>query len=351
MSQIEKPKLHLPYTIGDYILFEELGHGGFSTVYKCKNLRYDDIFAAKVMHITQDNKTQLETYQHEVHNLSRLNHQNVIRLYDAFAEDNILFVILEYCPKGTLADELSKSFPLTKKRLYYLVSHIASALDYCHSNNIVHRDLKLSNVLIDEYDRPKIADFGLSTEIKNGNMLNDFRCSVTYAAPEIFAKSAYDPFMADVWALGVLFYYLICGRSPWESRHFESLRDSITCGCYSIPEEADQDVATLIRRMIVNNPNDRITMKKIRENKLFKHTYFASIGSFQAQNRKRFEKTKPNSRVALNMCKTFRRSSITTLNCSSQRLFKCNCSTNYHCANEIKTFSENDKELREIISE
>ena len=265
---MQVPQFKLPFQIHGYTLFEEIGKGGFSSVYKCKSSRYDDqIFAAKITIITDDNKEIIDSYKSEVKILSKLSHPNVIRLYDSFEENNYFFVILEYCQSGTLQDEVNRDFPLNYRRIHYIASQLASALKYCHDRKIVHRDLKPTNVLIDDYGRPKLADFGLSAEIRDDGLLSDFKCSLAYAPPEIFQKTAYNPMKADVWSLGVLFYYIIVGKTPWASSSLISLKNSIKIGAYEFPKDIGPTcyVASYIRKMIVVDPDQRVTMDKLEE--------------------------------------------------------------------------------------
>ena len=302
----ENPTLfELPVTINNYEFIEILGQGGFSTVYKVFDLNYRQFFAAKVQ-ITNccDVSVGKCDVKSEIAALMKLDHPNIIRLYNHFMKDNLLFLILEFCPYGSLEDYIKKSAGGTKfassvflpkdnqpnddtqfsqfagiqikrdeaemKELRSLTRQIVSAVGACHAKNIAHRDIKLSNILIDNNLRPKLADFGICVNMNKEQTLNQFNGSLLYLAPEIFMKVPYDPFKADIWSLGILIYFLVMKRSPWASNDMRVILQAIKAENYPpLPVEYKQ-YSEVIKKMIINNPSKRATINEILECDLFK---------------------------------------------------------------------------------
>lgn len=172
-----------------------------------------------------------------------MNHENIVRVEDYFYDEKLIYIVLEYCPGGNLFRHLKASMKaeqrgeesLLSKERVRLFKEIVKGVDYLHSKGIVHRDLKLSNLLLDEKNRVKIADFGLAVKLKP-NVLSQsqgqlklkpstvdakesrpqrlfqkqktFCGTVNYMAPEIIKKKPYDALKADIWSLGCLLYSL-----------------------------------------------------------------------------------------------------------------------------------------------
>ena len=199
----------------EYQFKECIGSGGFSMVFRVHSLRYKSDFAAKVTNVkSARHRTASASYSNEHAALSRLNHPNIIRLYDSFDSGDYAFLILEYCQNGSIRDKISVSgLPEGPCRL--MLRQLVDAVSHMHSCGIVHRDIKPSNVLLDSYGRPKLADFGLALCLKQGQFLHDHSGSLQYMAPEIMRKPCFDPFKADVWALGVTFHEMVLGALKW----------------------------------------------------------------------------------------------------------------------------------------
>lgn len=255
----------LPFTVRDYVFTEEIGKGGFSKVFKVINKKFNSEFVAKVIQAmkTEHLDLQWETFDAEVKALTALDHPYIIRLYDHFHENADFFIILEYCPNGSLYGEMKEKGAMELERFRDIGRQILEALSYCHKMSFAHHDIKPQNILIDAYGRAKLADFGLSLRLKNGNLSNSFAGSIMFTPPEIFAKRAHDGFKADIWSLGVLFAVLISGDSPWPTVPIDRLKQLICVGAYQIKHKIHPDVSEIIRRMIVVDPNQRITADEL----------------------------------------------------------------------------------------
>lgn len=263
------PYPNLPHRLKNYVLNSVLGKGGFAFVYKAVNVFYNVEFAVKVITPPKEGYDRiLRSFDAEVNALVKLDHPNVIRLYDFFSEDDHLFLVLEFCSRGTLENKISSGEIIPDPMKFKICSQILSALKYCYDQSISHRDIKASNILFDSNGRVKVADFGLSELIGHDENFNEFNGSLCYASPEICRKLAHNPFKSDVWSLGVLFYRLFTYSYPFNGRTKSELKDRIVEGFYS--EKIQGPVGKIIRKMLTVDPENRITIDQLNEMELFK---------------------------------------------------------------------------------
>ena len=145
-----------------------------------------------------------------------------------------------------------------------MFQQIISGVEYCHEYRVVHRDLKPENLLLDTGYNIKIADFGLSNMMVDGNFLETSCGSPNYAAPEVIAGCIYSGPEVDVWSCGVILYALLCGSLPFDDESIPNLFKKIKSGRFKMPMLLSEDSRDLIRRMIVVDPMKRITIPQIR---------------------------------------------------------------------------------------
>jgi serine/threonine protein kinase len=124
---------------------------------------------------------------------------------------------------------------LSEREARYIFKQIVTSIHYCHLNHIVHRDIKVENILLDSNWRVKLADFGFSSTFKQGELLDVWCGSPQYCAPELYKAQLYDGPKVDIWSLGVVLYVLVCGYLPFEAQQFTKLRSQVISGSYKIP--------------------------------------------------------------------------------------------------------------------
>lgn len=261
------PYPNLPHQIRNYALNSIISHGGFAIVYKATHLFFKMDFAIKVVCRSTISEKNAMTYEAEVNSLTKLDHPNVIRLYDFFVEDDNMFLVLEYCSGGTLEERISNKRDMPNEEKISICSQIVSALKYCYDMSIAHQDIKTSNVLFDENGRIKVADFGLSGFIKDNANINTHKGTLNYLAPEICQKRSFNPFKSDIWSLGVLFYRLFTGSYPFFGQTKEELKKKIIDGFY--PEILKGPILKPVRQMLITDPNERISIEKLSKMPLF----------------------------------------------------------------------------------
>ena len=205
-----------------------IGKGGFASVVLVKSLRYNCQFVAKISEKGQKSESDQDA---EISNLMQLSHPHIIQMYEYFTDNLFLYIILEYCPGGSLSDIIKSHGPLKEENLIKSCYQIITALKHCHDNGIAHQDLKPANVLLDKNNRCKLADFGISSHVNK--QVQVYGGTRPYMAPELIVKSKHDPMKADLWALAVTFFELATGSLPWNASNEKEMIMSITMGIVS----------------------------------------------------------------------------------------------------------------------
>jgi hypothetical protein len=205
-------------SVPGYEILGKLGEGGMGIVYKARQLAADRVVAMKMIlgggHVSADLLTRFRT---EAKAIARLQHPNIVQVYDVGECDGLPYFSLEFCPGGTLAKKLSGT-PLPPREAAGLVETLARAMHAAHQAQIIHRDLKPANVLLAADGTPKITDFGLAKKIDEAGQTASGAIMGTpsYMAPEqAGGKSAIGP-AADVYALGAILYECLVGRPPFK---------------------------------------------------------------------------------------------------------------------------------------
>lgn len=179
-----------------YTYIRNLGSGSFSDVLLCQSTKYNQCFAIKRAikhHISVDE------YKH----LISLHHPHIIKLYDTFEDDEAQYLVFDYCQNGTI----SERGRLTIENFIQLSKQILEAVAFCHSHNIAHRDLKPENIFLDQYNHIKLADFGMAKQFQLNGKSTEKCGSIMFCPPEMFVHQEIDPFKADIWALGITFFF------------------------------------------------------------------------------------------------------------------------------------------------
>lgn len=254
----------LPVTINGYLFEEVIGTGSYGVVFKVYHYGYKRVFAGKMLYL-KDDKTTPEHVESEINILTHLMHPNIIKIYEYFRYKNRLIMIFQYCQNGTLKNLIHSGFGIQRDLILPFMKQMTDALAYLHENEIAHLDIKTTNVFVDNFMRPLLADFGLSCHNDGVEQMNSYSGSVIYRSPEMIQQIPYDPFKADVWALGVTFFMMVTGNSPWQMYNIESLKKSIINNQYEMPETVDPDVADVIRRMLVIDPVMRPSISEIAQ--------------------------------------------------------------------------------------
>ncbi|KAL1122453.1 hypothetical protein AAG570_002784, partial [Ranatra chinensis] len=220
--------------------------------------------AIKIIDKTKLEEDDLKKIFREIQILTKLRHPHIVRLYQVMETEKMIYLVTEYACGGEIFDYLVKNGRISEIGACRIFHQIVAAVSYCHSRNVVHRDLKAENLLLDANMNIKLADFGFSNHFVCGEKLCTWCGSPPYAAPELFEGVQYDGPKADIWSLGVVLYVLVCGSLPFDGSTLHSLKKKVMVGKFRIPYFMSADCEHLIRHMLLVDPDRRLSIKQIR---------------------------------------------------------------------------------------
>ncbi|RFU31876.1 hypothetical protein B7463_g4477, partial [Scytalidium lignicola] len=263
------PQRKAEQRIGAYQIIRTLGEGSFGkvklAVHRVTNQQVALKIIARKKLISRDMAGRVER---EIEYLQLLRHPHIIKLYTVIKTQQEIIMVLEYAG-GELFDYIVQNGKMKEDEARRFFQQIICAVEYCHRHKIVHRDLKPENLLLDENLNVKIADFGLSNIMTDGNFLKTSCGSPNYAAPEVINGKLYAGPEVDVWSCGVILYVLLVGRLPFDDEHIPSLFAKIAKGQYVVPNYMSAGAASLIKKMLAVNPVHRATIEDIRQDPWF----------------------------------------------------------------------------------
>lgn len=249
--------------IGFYRIRGELGSGNFSQVKMGIHALTREKVAIKILDKTKlDQKTQ-RLLSREISSMEKLHHPNIIRLYEVVETLAKLHIVMEYAGGGELFTKISNEGKFPEPEARNIFGQVIAAVEHMHSHNIIHRDIKAENVLYAGQRLVKVGDFGFSTLSKPDNPLSTFCGSPPYAAPELFKDESYFGTFVDIWALGILVYFIVTGIMPFRADTVAKLKKCILDGNYIIPSYVSDSCQFLIRSILKAVPQDRFTISEI----------------------------------------------------------------------------------------
>ncbi|OBA19024.1 kinase-like protein [Metschnikowia bicuspidata var. bicuspidata NRRL YB-4993] len=277
-SSATPKKSHREIRFGAYILGSTLGEGEFGKVKLGwrKDGKHPSQVAIKLIKrdtIVKDLESEIKIYR-EINSLRLLNHPNIVNLVEVLKSGKYIGIVLEYASGGELFDFILKQKYLKENVAKKLFAQLVSGVDYMHSKGLIHRDLKLENLLLDKHKNIVISDFGfVNSYNKSKNDLMKTSCgSPCYAAPElVLTQSPYAGRKVDIWSIGVILYAMLAGYLPFDDdaenedgADIVKLYNYICNNPLTFPEYISPLARDLLRKIIVPNPAKRISMDEIR---------------------------------------------------------------------------------------
>ncbi|XP_011446080.1 5'-AMP-activated protein kinase catalytic subunit alpha-2 isoform X11 [Magallana gigas] len=256
--------------IGHYILGDTLGIGTFGKVKIATHQLTNHKVAVKILNRQKIKSLDVVSkIKREIQNLKLFRHPHIIKLYQVISTPTDIFMVMEYVSGGELFDYIVKHGKLKEPEARRFFQQIISGVDYCHRHMVVHRDLKPENLLLDSSLNVKIADFGLSNMMHDGEFLRTSCGSPNYAAPEVISGKLYAGPEVDIWSCGVILYALLCGTLPFDDEHVPTLFRKIKSGIFAVPDYLNKEVVSLLCLMLQVDPLKRATIAQIRDHDWF----------------------------------------------------------------------------------
>lgn len=264
-----------------YEFLETLGKGTYGKVKKARESSGRLVAIKSIRKDKIKDEQDLMHIRREIEIMSSLSHPHIIAIHEVFENNSKIVIIMEYASRGDLYDYVSEQQPLSEHDARHFFRQIVSAVHYCHQNRVVHRDLKLENILLDANGNIKIADFGLSNLYHQGKFLQTFCGSPLYASPEIVNGKPYTGPEVDSWSLGVLLYILVHGTMPFDGQDHKTLVKQISDGAYREPPKPS-DACGLIRWLLMVNPTRRATLEDVASHWWVNWGYTTRVGEQEA---------------------------------------------------------------------
>ncbi|GER24510.1 CBL-interacting protein kinase 12 [Striga asiatica] len=259
--------------LGRYEIGKILGHGTFAKVYHARNVKNGDGVAIKVIDKEKILKVGLTAHiKREISILRRVRHPNIVQLIEVMATKSKIFFVMEYVRGGELFGKVAKGrLKEDVARKYF--QQLISAVAFCHARGVYHRDLKPENILLDDDGNLKVSDFGLSAiseQIKQDGLFHTFCGTPAYVAPEVLSRKGYDAAKVDIWSCGVILFVLMAGYLPFHDQNVMSMYKKIYKGEFRCPRWFSPELVRLLTRLLDTNPETRITIPDVMNNKWFK---------------------------------------------------------------------------------
>lgn len=257
-----------------YRILKPIGEGGMATVYLAEDQKTNQQVAIKLLRLDlKSNSSTKKRFQREARASRKLNHPNIVKVFDIGEENGLDYIVMEYVVGMDLKQYIQENFPIPYQKVIDIMAQILSAVQEAHDHDIIHRDLKPQNIMIDHHDQIKIADFGIAVALHDNSLTqtNTLLGSVHYLSPEQ-AKGSMATKKSDIYALGIILYELLTSKVPFEGesavsiaiKHFQSEIPSVQEADPRIP----QALENVVYHATAKNPVDRYASAKAMQTDL-----------------------------------------------------------------------------------
>ena len=260
-----------------------LGSGSFGCVYEAKNTIFGNTVAMKVIKKDKENELDEQEIRNEIDILKKLSHPIIVKIYEFYISENHYYIITEYCKEGELFSYIKNKY--TERQLAVLFYQVFSGLWYLHENKILHRDIKLENIMISGKEKDnstgeelfwvKIIDFGTAKIFEKNKKEKDVVGSSYYIAPEVLKQNYNEK--CDTWSVGVILYMTLVGRAPFDGKDDEEIIKKINSVDYNKNEprlvKHSPEVRDLVSKLLEKDTEKRYSAKEALE-----HPWFSKYG-------------------------------------------------------------------------
>ncbi|XP_029347113.1 serine/threonine-protein kinase fused isoform X2 [Acyrthosiphon pisum] len=259
----------------NYRLGEKIGEGSFGKVFKALHKETNQIVAFKFIFKLD----KLKTLQQEVDIQQKLHHPNIVKMIESFGNENGIALVMEFVPRS-LKEIIENEGILSEERTQVIICHLVSALHYLHQKNILHRDLKPPNILLDNNDVAKLCDFGLARFMLTGTQVltqASLKGTPLYMAPEVINSPVIPPIYnhnADLWSLGCIAYHLLCGKPPFDTKCLMHLVQMMKDQPIIWPDTVSAVCQNFLEQLLQKNPLQRLTWPGLLEHEFLKNKVY-----------------------------------------------------------------------------
>uniref|UniRef100_A0A183V7M8 Serine/threonine-protein kinase PLK n=1 Tax=Toxocara canis TaxID=6265 RepID=A0A183V7M8_TOXCA len=254
-----------------------LGKGGFARCYELMDTETRIVYAGKIVSKTlliKKHQRDKMTQEIQIHRM--LSHPHVVRLDGFFEDADNVYILLELCSRRSLMELHKRRRAVTEPEARYFTNHVVMACIYLHDKKIIHRDLKLGNLFLNDDMKVKIGDFGLATVVEFDGERKKTLCGTpNYIAPEMLGKKGHS-YEVDIWAIGCILYTLLIGKPPFETLTLKETYQKIKENDYKIPSRIGADARHLIERLLAADPSTRPNIHEVAEFDFFTKGYLPS---------------------------------------------------------------------------
>ncbi|CAK4081048.1 unnamed protein product [Aphanomyces euteiches] len=253
----------------EYDLGDLIGSGSSAQVYWAHRLSDGELVAMKVLDKLQHAQIRMQSRSmsqsneiQEIQIQRRLSHPNVLKILDVFEDARNAFIVLEPCLGGSLQTITKKDdsrIVLDETRARHIIKQLASGVAYIHAHEIIHRDLKLSNILLTDTNIVKIADFGLATDLTTNETPHTICGTPNFIAPEVILGKPYSQ-AADLWSLGCITYSLLVGKPPFQGQNItETLKKVGSNEPIYVPTSLSSQAVDFLKSLLTVEPSHRLS--------------------------------------------------------------------------------------------
>ena len=260
-----------------------LGSGSFGSVYEAKNTIFQNVVAMKVIKKDPNNELDEQEIRNEIDILKKLSHPNIVKIYEFYISKSHYYIVTEFCKEGELFSYIKNKY--SERQLAVLFYQVFSGLWYLHDNKILHRDIKLENIMIsrketdnetgEELFWAKIIDFGTAKIFEKNKKEKDVVGSSYYIAPEVLKQNYNEK--CDTWSVGVILYMMLVGRAPFDGKDDEEIICKINSADYNSKEpkllKHSSEVRDLVSKLLQKDTEKRYSAKEA-----LAHPWFEKFG-------------------------------------------------------------------------
>ena len=258
------------HSIDEFETIRELGKGGYSVVYLVRHIDTGKKYALKCAMKFKKGKDRSDRTRQEIDVLSDLSHRGVIGLRGWFEDEDTIYLVLQYVSGRDLSKFFKRDLP-SRENAAKIILQVIEALKYCHRRGIIHRDMKLENILINSRMKTRLTDFGLcAIQTKDDQYFYDEVGTARYTAPELLERDGYNE-SVDVWGIGIIMFMLLTGKYPFDGSKRKSIFRRIRNKHIDYSRyDLSKDEIHLLKRLLCKNPRYRIQLDDIPKHQWFK---------------------------------------------------------------------------------